>query len=124
MAVIASSACGVRRVTSITGSAAEQGLGHFDRVIHVFGVYTGITGASFRTARTRGSAADIESLLAHQGQHVSFADRIEIAGDGVLQRPGQAEPHGGVGIKAGQDAMQDAGREASPPPMRSTMPCR
>jgi hypothetical protein len=72
MALIASSACGVRSVTSITGrpprnSAWATSTASFTSS----GVYTGITGASFNSARRRGSALDIVLLLARQG----IADR-------------------------------------------------
>src|SRR5690606_32424347 len=113
MALTASIARGVRRVTSITGRPPRNSACATCTASSTSsGVNTGITGASFSTARTRGSAPDIESLLAHQGQYVSFADRIEVAGDGVFQAPGgQAETHGGVGVEAAHDAMQDAGGE-------------
>ena len=51
-------------------------------------------------------------LRGYQGHHVGNADRVEIAGNGMLQAAGgQAEADRGVGVEALDQAMQHAGGE-------------
>src|SRR5690606_35258611 len=113
IALIASIARGVRSVTSITGRPPRnRALATCTASSMSSGVNTAITGASFRTARTRGSAPDIELSFAHQGHHVGHADRVEISGNGVLQAAGgQPEADRGLAVEAFDQAVQHAGSE-------------
>src|SRR5690606_13049663 len=111
MALIASIAIEVRRVTSITGKPPLNKACATCTASSTFsGVNTGITGASLSTARTRGSAPDIELSFAHQGHDVGHADRVEITGNGMLQAAcGQTETDRGFRIHAFDQAVQHAG---------------
>src|SRR5690606_21844438 len=102
IALIAAIAVAVRSVTSITGRPPRNSACATCTASSTSsGVNTGITGASLSTARTRGSAPDIEPALAHQRHHLGHADRVEIAGDGMLQAAGgQPEADRRLGVEA------------------------
>lgn len=105
--------CGVCSVILIIGRLLWNSVCVICMVFFIeLGVYIGIIGVSFSIVCMCGLVVDIELFFVYQGQYVSFVDRIEIIGDGMFQGfGGQVEVYSGVGIKVGQDVMQDVGCE-------------